>query len=417
MSYVKPFIDSSAGLVIPTYIDIRDGLIDSFKSIYGQDCYLEEDSADYQWISIVALRLYDALNSVQLCYNNRAPATAVGSGLDQIVKINGISRSPATYSTCEVILSGTIGTVISNGVVSDVSGYKWDLPDTVTLVSSGSPATGQATETATCQTIGAITALPGDIDTISTPTAGWTSVTNTAAAVAGQDVETDLELRLRQTLSVTRPSMDLLSGTIAALAAVENVTRYNVLENATNVDDAYGNPPHSITCVVEGGTNADIAEAIYLNRGLGVLTNCGVTSGDPPVPVDENGRCIAVTSSTTGITTYIGFYRPEYINIYVTAEIYPLTGYTSATALLIQEAINDYLNSLQIGEDVTVSAVIAAAMAVTSDLTKPSFSITDLFIAKIPSPGDSVDIILLFNQVSYCETSFVTINTPVTYPA
>lgn len=56
------------------------------------------------------------------------------------------------------------------------------------------------------------------------------------------------------------------------------------------------------------------------------------------------------------------------------------------------------------------------AMAVTADLTKPSFSITDLYLSKVASPGDSVDIILLFNQVSYCEPSFVTINTPSEYP-
>jgi uncharacterized phage protein gp47/JayE len=416
MSYTAPYIDSQAGLVIPTYIDIRDDLIEQFKTIYGQDCYLEEDSADYQWIAIVALRIHDTLSSIQLSYNNRAPGTAIGSGLDQIVKLNGIARKAATYSTCEVILTGTIGTVISNGVITDVSGNKWDLPATVTLLATGSPAVGQATETAVCQTIGSITALPGDLVNITTPTYGWTSVTNTAAATAGQAVETDTELRMRQALSVARPSMDLLSGTMAAIAAVENVTRYNVLENVTNLDDAYGNPPHSITCVVEGGTNDDIADAIYLNRGLGVLTNCGLTAGDPPVPVDPNGRCVAVTSATTGIITYIGFYRPEYIDIYVTAEIYPLAGYTSATAILIQNAINNYLNSLQIGEDVTVSAVIAAAMAVTADLTKPSFSITDLYLSKVASPGDSVDIVLLFNQVSYCETSFVTINTPSEYP-
>jgi uncharacterized phage protein gp47/JayE len=416
MSYTAPYFDSVAGLVIPTYTDIRNDLIEDFKAIYGQDCYLEEDSADYQWISIVALRIHDTLSSIQLSYNNRAPATAVGSGLDQIVKMNGITRASATYSTCEVILTGTVGTVISNGVITDVSGNKWDLPATVTLLATGSPAVGQATETAVCQTIGSITALPGDLVNITTPTYGWTSVTNTAAATAGQAVETDTELRMRQALSVARPSMDLLSGTMAAIAAVENVTRYNVLENVTNLDDAYGNPPHSITCVVEGGTNDDIADAIYLNRGLGVLTNCGLTAGDPPVPVDPNGRCVAVTSATTGIITYIGFYRPEYIDIYVTAEIYPLAGYTSATAILIQNAINNYLNSLQIGEDVTVSAVIAAAMAVTADLTKPSFSITDLYLSKVASPGDSVDIVLLFNQVSYCETSFVTINTPSEYP-
>jgi uncharacterized phage protein gp47/JayE len=402
MSYTAPYIDSQAGLVIPTYIDIRDDLIEQFKGIYGQDCYLETDSADYQWICIVALRIYDALQSVQLAYNNRAPGTAIGSGLDQIVKMNGIARKAATYSTCEVVLTGTIGTIITNGVVSDSSGYKWDLPASVTLISTGSPATGQATVTATCQTVGAISALIGDITIITTPTAGWTAVENLVAASIGTAVETDAALRTRQSLSVLRPSTDLVGGTIAGIASIETVTRYNVVENATNADDIHGNPPHSITCVVEGGTNAEVAEEIWLNRGIGVYTN-GDVEYDYIDPI-------------TFITTTIRFYRPVYVPIYVTATVYPLTGYTTATENAIQIALSNYLNALQIGEDVTVSALYAAAMAATSDLYKPTFSITELTIGKVVSPQDAVDIVLDFNETAYGEIENITINTPSEYP-
>jgi len=394
MSYTAPYVDSS-GLTIPTYIDIRDSLIEEFKNIYGQDCYLEEDAADYQWICIIALRMYDMLSSVQLAYNNRGPQTAVGSGLDQVVKLNGITRKAATYSTCDVVLTGTIGTVITDGAVVDESGYVWDLPATVTLVSTGSPATGQATVTATCRTIGAISALPGDITAISTPTAGWTSVTNLTAAAVGAVVETDVELRDRQTLSVLRPSTDLLGGTIAAIASIEEVTRYNVLENATNEEDMYGNPPHSITCVVEGGTTTEVANEIWLNRGLGVYTNGDVV--------------VNVTDPITAVITPIRFYRPIYVPIYVTATVYPMTGYTTATADAIQEALSDYLNALQIGEDVTISALYAAAMAVTSDIHKPSFSITLLTAAKVSSPQQTADIILAFNEVALGAVANITI--------
>ena len=43
MAYTAPFIDD-AGLHVPSYIDIRDDLIEQFKQIYGQDIYLENDS-------------------------------------------------------------------------------------------------------------------------------------------------------------------------------------------------------------------------------------------------------------------------------------------------------------------------------------------------------------------------------------
>ena len=58
-SYFAPYIDSN-GFHRPTYSQILDNLISNYKSIYGQDVYLGNDSADYQWISIVAYRLNDA---------------------------------------------------------------------------------------------------------------------------------------------------------------------------------------------------------------------------------------------------------------------------------------------------------------------------------------------------------------------
>lgn len=394
MSYVAPYIDES-GLVIPKYEDILEELINTYKTIYGQDCYLEEDSADYQWISIVALRILDTLNSVQLAYNNRGPQTAVGSGLDQIVKLNGIARKAASYSTCEVILEGDIGTVITNGIVGDVNGVQWDLPATVTLEEAGSPPIGRAVVTATCKEIGAVVAKIGDIANIVTPTAGWTSVVNEDPAAIGDAIETDAELRLRQILSVTRPSMNLLTGTWAALEALENVSRVNVIENPTNEYDIHGTPPHSITCVVEGATDEQVAQVIWANRGIGPLTN-----GDVSVEISD---------PITGIITPISFYRPEVVQIYATIYVTMLNGYTSATELEIKEAIIDYINSLQIGTSLTVSALYASAMSVVSNLRKPNFSITSIECSKVASPQEEFDISLLFNEVAYSEISNITV--------
>ena len=115
MAYFKPYIDGS-GLHIPSYLDIRDNLTEQFKSIYGQDIYLGNDSQDYQMISIFASMLYDTAQLLQIVYNNRSPKTAVGTALDSIVKLNGIKRKSASYSTVQLTLTGQIGTVVSNGI-------------------------------------------------------------------------------------------------------------------------------------------------------------------------------------------------------------------------------------------------------------------------------------------------------------
>ena len=72
MAYTAPYIDD-AGLHIPTYADIRDDLVEQFKSIYGQDIYLENDSQDYQ-------KTYDTMQLLQIVYNNHSRRLQSGRG-------------------------------------------------------------------------------------------------------------------------------------------------------------------------------------------------------------------------------------------------------------------------------------------------------------------------------------------------
>lgn len=99
MAYFTPYVDAS-GLHTPTYQDILDDLKYKMKAIYGQDIYLENDSADYQMLSIFALKIADSYQAVHYAYNSRSPDTAIGAALDSIVKLNGIMRKSAGYSTC-----------------------------------------------------------------------------------------------------------------------------------------------------------------------------------------------------------------------------------------------------------------------------------------------------------------------------
>ena len=189
MAYFAPYIDE-AGLHIPTYQDIKDDLVAEAKNIFGDDIYLENDSMDYEYISAVALKMYDTLNSIVYAYNSRSPVTAIGSGLDTVVKINGLKRKSASYSTCVVTLTGTPQTVIKSGVVQDISGNNWNLPSNITI-----PEEGEIKVSAICTVLGSISALVGDINKIATPQLGWTSVTNKVKAVEGQPIRRTLNLK------------------------------------------------------------------------------------------------------------------------------------------------------------------------------------------------------------------------------
>lgn len=387
MAYFPPFVDS-AGLHLPTQADIFAYEQAQFLSVYGQTVATGNDSADMQWVSIFTLMINDAFNCAQLAVNARSPATAIGADLDTVVKINGITRKSSTASQALLVLTGTPGRELDSVVAQDQNGFLWDLPAAV-IIGVG----GTVNVTALCQSAGAIGAAPNTINIRSTPISGWTSVTNPSAAIPGQPVENDSELRGRQAISVALSSKTLVQGTLAGIAAVAGVTRYGTIgvENPTGSVDAFGNPAHSISMVVEGGSDLDVATAIYVNKTPGGLTNAGTSAG---------AVTVAVVDPVTSAVMNVGFQRPTGVPIYVTMHLHPLVGYTGQVGTLIQNAIVAYLNGLQIGESLTVSALYAVALSVMPSLIVPQFSIQALFVGTAPAPTLSNDIALNFNQVT-----------------
>jgi uncharacterized phage protein gp47/JayE len=387
MTYSPPTF-STSGLAVPTYADIVAYLVNAAKGLWGQDAYLEADSQDYQLISAFASILNDVNQGIQAAYNSRGPSTASGAALDALVKLNGIVRLAATPSTCVVTLTGTPGTIITNGVMQDASGYQWALPGPVSIGIGGTVSV-----TATCQATGPVTAAAGTITGIVTPTYGWTSVTNASAATVGSATETDSALRARQALSTAMPSRTVLEGTEAAIAAVTGVTRFAVFENDTAA--TVGSlPAHSISCIVEGGSDSDVATAIWAHKGPGCLTS-GTTSVN--------------LTDAFGQVTPIGFYRPSYVDFDVVVNVKGLAGYTTGTTAAIQAAIAAYLSGLALATpSVYISSLWGAALSVQS-LSSPLFSVTSLTAAKHGDSQDTADIALAFNELARGDAANVSV--------
>lgn len=387
MAYFAPYIDAS-GLHIPTYQDIMDYLEEQVRLIFGNDIYLGDDAQDYQLLSVFAAKLYDVMQLAELNYNNRSPATASGAALDTLVAINGIQRQPATASTATVTLTGTSGAVISGGAVQQVStGYLWSLPASVTI---GDDGTAEAL--ATCQQLGPTIAAPGDLSIIATPTAGWVSVTNAAAADLGRAVETDAELRARQAQSVANPSQTIIESLQGGIASLPGVSLVKVYQNDTNETDANGLPPHSVEAVVEGGEDYDIAYQINLRKDDGVSTN---------------GTESETVVDTMGQSHTINFSRPTQTPIYVSLTIKSLVGYKGSDS--IKAAVAAYINALGIGEDVYAAAIMVAAMQTMTSISAPEFNITTLHLGTSASPSGTADIAIGYRAKATCTVDNIVI--------
>jgi uncharacterized phage protein gp47/JayE len=388
LTTLAPTIDAN-GITAPTYADVFAFLQGQYRSIYGADIYLEPDSQDGQLLGVFAKAISD-VNSVAIAiYRSFSPATAQGDALSSNVKINGIARKVASYSSADLVLVGQAGATITSGAAKDGNGVKWLLPATVTL-----PLSGTITVTATCATIGAIVARVGTINQIATPALGWQSVTNPADAAVGAPVEADAALRQRQAVSTALPSLTVLDGIIGAVANVAGVTRYAPYENDTNATDEHGVPAHSISLVVEGGDAMAIANAIASKKTPGAGT-----WGTTQVAVtDIYGRPISIS-----------FYRPMAAPISATVTLKALAGYTTQTSQQIQQAVSDYVNGVQIGGGLSGSVewgdALTAANSVGGGVT---FKLSGLTLSG-PRGAGAPDVSLLFNEAAFCTPANVSL--------
>ncbi|MDW3684914.1 baseplate J/gp47 family protein [Cupriavidus sp. CV2] len=376
-----PTIDAT-GIHAPTYAEVLDFLQVKYRAIYGQDTYLGADSQDGQLLATFASAINDANSAAVAIYNSFSPATAWGAALSSNVKINGIARAVASYSTADLVLVGQAGTTITNGIAKDSNSNLWALPATVII-----PPGGSITVTATCKTLGAIEAAAGTISQIGTPTLGWQTVTNPSKATAGAPVEKDAALRQRQTVSTAIPSLTVMEGIVGAVAGVAGVARYRAYENDTGATDANGIPGHSISLVVDGGDAAAIADAIAAKKTPGTGTY-GTTS---QTVLDIYGRPVT-----------IHFFRPTDAPITVAVSLKALAGYTTAIGEAIQQAVSDYVNAVAIGGGLSGSVewgdAITAANGVGAGTT---FKLTGLSLSG-PRGAGTPDVSLLFNEAASC---------------
>ncbi|HFZ0906532.1 TPA: baseplate J/gp47 family protein [Klebsiella pneumoniae] len=374
---------TAEGISAPDYQTVLDTITGYFQQIYGSDAYLDPDSKDGQMVALVALAIHDANNTAISVYRSFSPATALGDALTSNVKINGITRRAATNSTVDLLLTGTVGTTITNGSVRDTNSVIWNLPATVVIGTDGT-----VVATATCASSGAVAAVAGSVNGINTPTRGWASVTNPLAATVGIAAETDAELRVRQSQSVALASLTPFDAVDGAIANVEGVTRHKLFENDTETTDANGLPAHSISAIVEGGDATEIANTIRSTKGQGVSTY---------------GTTAVIVTDKYGNPYTIRFSRPVDVPIYVSITIQALTGYSSEVGDEIRAAVAAYINSLAIGDSVLLSRVYSPAnLGVVSGGNARYYDIMELLIGRTAEGVAAANVVLAYDESASC---------------
>lgn len=377
------------GIQAPSYAEILEYFQSKARNIFGQDVNIDADTQDGQLISIFALALSDVNSQAIATYNQFNPNTAVGVGLDSAVKTNGITRHTATNSTVDLVLIGQAGTVITNGVATDDNENRWLLPEQVVI-----PVSGEITVTATAEEVGAIEASPNTITQIGTPTLGWQSVNNPTQATVGVAVETDAELRQRQSRSTELPSVSLWEGIIGSLLNLPGVIRVSGVKNDEDDPSPEGVPGHTIAMIVDGGEVDEIGKTIFLKKGEGVGTY---------------GSVQTTYIDTYGFPNVIKFSRPTIVNAYVTLTITPSTTYISTVADEIKQRIADYINGLSIGESVNIARVLSSAVKDCTTGVDDRFDVTAITMGEASGSQTAASIPIEWNEAASCDVDNITV--------
>jgi uncharacterized phage protein gp47/JayE len=338
----------STGWVPKTVTEIRDGIASDLRDDLGADVDVSAESVLGQVSAIQATKLAELWELLGAIYAARTPSGASGAALDALCEIApGLPRKAATKGTVRLSVALTDTTVLPAGSRAHVTGDPsnvWVTTATVTGVGVGSATYYVDAEALTA---GRILAPAGTLGVIATPVTGWTSVTNAADATPGTNAETDAELRVRRAQSLQRTASSPVDAIAVQVGEVSGVTQVTVWENATGATDAEGRPPHSVEVLVLGGTDADVARAVWASKAAGI---------------ESYGSTEETFTDARGVSRTASFSRPSSLLMYATVEVdTDPAAYEGEAA--VKAAIVAATASLRAGETVLISDLIVAVRA------------------------------------------------------
>jgi len=323
-----------------TYIPSNALVEDSGSTANPKNRYLTQANKRIQASSSI---------STVFIINTSAPST------DFTITLNGVDYTETSPSIdvnmpdLLAVLAGNIDEVTNISAVSDNNSITVTSDDYSNIIMEAGTAFTIGTVKSKVQAksvlYGSATApTPSTSWKILSPVIGWSKTYPImTSATNGRDVETDTDFRVRVRTSASTAQRGTTRAVLSQLLNLTGVTHATVVENTTGavVD---GVPAYGLSCIVEGGSNEDIAQTIWETKGT-----CTPLTGTVHVDyVDE-----------FGITRGIDFSRPTAVNMEVKVwwvrnlEEESTVGFEN----IIKEVVAEYINSLGLGVDVIPSKI------------------------------------------------------------
>lgn len=352
------------GYDLREFDDVRDELNQDIIDRVGDNVALDDAHSLGQIMGGVAVgrQLVEQLG--QLVYNSPFILRARNADLDFIGSDEGLSRKPATSATVNLQVDADVGTVIpagsqystADGVVfntledakiPEVATVKDDDGAEVPLTDDDGNEIGrvliqaQANDPGTSGNVGANTISDEGGSDGTEGIVGVVRVTNPEAATGGEEIESEVNYRARLFENRLAKSDSTEEGIRANVENVAGVIQCKVQANNEMTTDADGNPPKTTHVYVIGGSDENVANAIFNSIGL---------------PGHTFGEVAQTVINSSGQERTIYFSRAKQQTVYVKVAIETTDSFDTDNGVTeLKNKVIEYDRTLNMGDTLLYS--------------------------------------------------------------
>lgn len=345
-----PLFDAT-GLAIPDQSAILAGLLADFRAALGSN-FSDATASPGMQLMVALAAVIGAKDDLLLNIVNQVdPAFADGRMQDALARIYYLSRLGPLATTVDCTLSGAAGTVVEAGSLALASdGTIYQSLGQVTIGSGGTVAASFA-----AITDGPIPCPAGSLNKVYRAVPGWDAITNAADGVLGRNAETRSAFEARRNASVAVNALGVLPSIRAALLQVPDVIDAYAIDNPSGTTLTIGTvtiAARSLYVAVVGGTDADVARAIWKKKSPG----CGY-QGNTTVTVLDTSSGYDLPYPSYDVT----FQRPAALPIYVAVTLTNSGLVPSDVETQIRNAIVGAFSGLDGGPRARMGAMLYAS--------------------------------------------------------
>lgn len=402
---------STAGFEAKTLEEILEDQKSRARAEFGTNVKTGDDEVLGHLLAIQSEGLFELWQQQQLIYDATNPDNAQGQMLDNVSRVVGVSREPATKASGTVTAYGTDGTVIPIGSIVSAPTLNDAHFLTTAEATIGATVAGEVDLSVEAEVAGALTVLINEVDTIITPVSNWDSALNAADLTAGNAVESDSELRRRREESLAIIGAGTDGSIRAKVVALDDIDTAVVISNRTLTTDGDGIPGKAFRVVVWPDTGVDedaLVTVIFANMPSGIEPD-----GDEEFTVtDEQGITQTVKFSYADavamgvkviITTKTGWPADGIAQV-ENALLKSVAGSDATDPERLRDSVGD---GLTVGDDVEV-LYLSCAIKTVPGIKSIVLTVDRVFDAD--PPVGTVDIAIAITEIARLDSAKVDVS-------